>query len=221
MERYRVLMALIILSLLSLPLVGQQMENVPAAQQAPPAATTTLKVGVLDMQEALERTKEGQKAMEDLQAQFGPRNAELQKLAQEIQDLENQLRRQERTLSDDARIQLSRQLDLKRRAAQRLQEDIQADFQVVQSDHANRILGKLQRVIDQYARERGFAIIINSSANPNPVIYAAPAVEITQDIIRLYDQLYPLPAAQPAATGAQKPPATPAPPQPRPPQPPR
>lgn len=226
MPMSRVLMALLALSLANAPAAAQQMQNVPTAQQTSPApATSGLKVGVLEIQQALERTKEGQKAMEELQVQFAPRNAELQKIAQEIQELENQMRRQERTLSEEARLQLSRQLELKRRQGQRMQEDIQAEFQIAQSDHVNKILAKMQKAIDQYARERGYSIIINRSVNPDPVLYAAPAVDITDDIIRLYDQFYPL-AASPPAGGAQKPAAQPAqpapqPPQPKPPQPPR
>lgn len=204
------LLALVALGLLSFPLAGQQMENVPAARQTRPAqVATTLKVGVLDIQNAVGRTQEGQKAMEELQAQFAPRNAELQKLAQEIQELENQLRRQERTLSDDARVRLIRQLDQKRRTAQRLQEDLQTDSQIAQSDLFGKILNKMQKVIDQYARQNGFGVIINSSANPNPVIYRASALDVTDDIIRLYDQLYPITTKAPAAGSQAKPPAKP------------
>ncbi|MFQ5926815.1 MAG: OmpH family outer membrane protein [Terriglobia bacterium] len=204
------LLALVALGLLSFPLAGQQMENVPAARQTRPApVATTLKVGVLDIQNAVGRTQEGQKAMEELQAQFAPRNAELQKLAQEIQELENQLRRQERTLSDDARVRLIRQLDQKRRTAQRLQEDLQTDFQIAQSDFIGKILTKMQKVIDQYARQNGFGVIINSSANPTPVIYRASALDVTDDIIRLYDQLYPTTTKAPAPGSQAKPPAKP------------
>lgn len=227
-------LAALALSLLAWPLHApdsgaQQMESVPQAQSAPSATAPVLKVGVLDLNEAVGRTKEGQKASEDLQAQFSPRNAELQKLAQEIQELENQLRMQERTLSDDARLQIARRIDQKRRTAQRLQEDFQADLQIVQNEHLGKIWANMQKVIDQYAREKGYGVVINSAAtNPSPVIYAASAVDITEDIIRLYDQQYPV-QEKPAASGGQAKPApkpapppaqTPPPPaQPKPPQP--
>ncbi|MFQ5816719.1 MAG: OmpH family outer membrane protein [Terriglobia bacterium] len=209
------LIGLVALGLLTIPLAGQEMENVPPARQtaAPPSATT-LKVAVLDLQAAVWRTQEGQEAQEEMQAQFAPHSAELQKLVQEIQEIENRLRTQERTLSNEARTQLVRDLDRKRRTGQRLQEDLQTDSQIAQNDHAGTILEKMQKVIDQYAREKGYAIVINSSANPNPVIYRAPAVEITDDVIRLYDQLYPVATKPAEATGQAKPPAKPSSPQP-------
>jgi hypothetical protein len=68
-------------------------------------------------------------------------------------------------------------------------------------------------VLDRYSRENGFVAVFDSSAQNSPIIYASNNVDITQDIIRLYDQQYPLkggaPAAKPAA--APKPATTPAP----------
>jgi hypothetical protein len=60
-------------------------------------------------------------------------------------------------------------------------------------------------VLDRYSRENGFVAVFDSSAQNSPIIYASNNVDITQDIIRLYDQQYPLkggsaPATRPAAT---------------------
>lgn len=206
------LMGLAAVTLLSTSMSAQQLEEVPQAKPTPPAVSG-LKVGILDVQGAIARTREGEKASEELQAEFGPRQTELQNLAQEIADLENQLRTQERTLSDEARLQLLRQLDRKRKVAQRRQEDLQTDLQVAQSDRMNSIWKKMQRVLDQYAREKGYAIIINSSPANSSVIYAAPAVDITEDIVRLYDEAHPVAAgtqsAAPSGQGQQKPPSQP------------
>jgi len=212
-----IVMTLTALALLSPYGAAQRLEEVPQAKPTPPPAPAAgLKVGLLDVQEAIGRTQEGQKASEELQAEFGPRQTQLQKLNQEITNLENQLRTQERTLSEAARLQLMRDLDRKRRAAQRDQEDLQADVQEAQSDRINNIWQKMQRVLDQYAREKGYAIIINSSPANSPVIYAAPAVDVTEDIVRLFDQAYPV------ATPKQPAPPAPAgqPQEKRPPQPP-
>ena len=121
-----ILMTLTALALLSPSVAAQRLEEVPQAKPTPPPTVAPgLKVGILDVQEAVGRTQEGQKAAEALQAEFGPRQTELQKLSQEITNLENQLRAQERTLSEVARLQLMRDLERKRREATRGQEDLQ------------------------------------------------------------------------------------------------
>lgn len=192
--------------LLASPLAAQKFEDVPEAKQpAPPAVPTTgVRVGIINIQLAMFRTQEGQKAAEELQARFNPQQAELQKLQEEIRDLENKLRTQERTLSDEARVQLMREIEQKRKEGARKQEDLQDAVQNAQSDYVRKISEKMQRIIDRYAREKNLSLVLNVFQG-GPVIYATPAVNITDDIVALYDQTYPVEAAtnqtQPPSSG--------------------
>jgi outer membrane protein len=65
-------------------------------------------------------------------------------------------------------------------------------------------------VIDRYARENGYSIILDSSAQNTPLLYVSTQIEITQDIIRLFDSAYPVKAGAPAQQkpAAPKPAAT-------------
>jgi outer membrane protein len=67
-------------------------------------------------------------------------------------------------------------------------------------------------VLDRYSRENGFTLVLDASAQGTPVVYASSTSDITQEIVRLYDQAYPVKggASGPAAPAAPKP-ATPAP----------
>lgn len=197
---------------LAAPLAAQQFENVP--QQAKPGApaaaaptAATARIGVIDIQTAMAQTQEGKKASQDLQAEFTPRQAALQKLQEEVRNLQSQLQSQERTLSDAARLQLSQELEKKRKDAQRAQQDLQDDAQAAQARHIQRIGSKMQQVIDRYGRENNLSVIINDSGN-GLVIYAAPTVDITDAIVQLYDQTFPVETAP--AAGAAKKPAAPA-----------
>ena len=183
--------------LLSLPLAAQKFENVPEAQPTPTQATGApagVKIGVINIQAAMARTQEGQKAAQELEARFSPRQAELQKLQEEIAALEDRLRTQERTLSDDARLQAMRDLEQKRKEGTRKQQDLQDDAQDAQTTYVQQIGSKMQQIIDRYARENGLNVIFNVSPG-GPVIYATAAVDITEAIIRLYDQTHPVETA--------------------------
>ena len=105
-------------------MAAQQFETVPQQKPAAPAAATGVNFGIINIQAAMARTQEGKKALEDLQALFSPRQAELEKLQNDIRDLENQLRTQERTLADEARFQLQRQIETKRKNFTRAQQEI-------------------------------------------------------------------------------------------------
>jgi hypothetical protein len=60
-------------------------------------------------------------------------------------------------------------------------------------------------VIERYARENGFVAVFEYPAQNTSVVYASPNIDITTEIIKLYDQAYP---AKGAAAPATKPPAT-------------
>jgi len=64
-------------------------------------------------------------------------------------------------------------------------------------------------VLDRYARENNFNVILDSSAQNTPILFASTNIDITQDIVRLFDGAYPVKAG--AATGAAPKPATPKP----------
>lgn len=200
------------------PAAAQRFENVPQAPAGQPTAPPAgIKVGVINVQLAMANTQEGKKASEDLRAQFNPRQAEMERLQREIRDLENQIRTQERTLSEDARNQIIRQIELKRKLATRMDQDLRDDIEDAQEGLVNRIGQKMQGIIDQYAQEQGLNLILNVFQG-GPVIFATQAVDITDEIVRRYDQAHPVQAANPPA------PQRPAPAPPRqnpPPQPPK
>jgi len=56
----------------------------------------------------------------------------------------------------------------------------------------NRIGRKLVDVLDAYSKENGLGVVLDTSAQQTPVIYASNEIDITQEIIRLYDQKYPV-----------------------------
>lgn len=187
------------------PLAAQQFENVPQAQPATPQpAAAGARVGVINFQFAMASTQEGRKAIEDLQARFSPRQSELQKLSDEIRDLENQLRTQERTLSQDAQAQLVRQAEIKRKALTRAQQDLQEDVEQARNEYIAKLGEKMEQVINRYAQDKSLSLILNYGDGSTTVIFATPAVDITQDIVKLYDQTHP---AQAGAGGAAAPPA--------------
>jgi outer membrane protein len=67
-------------------------------------------------------------------------------------------------------------------------------------------------IINQYATQNGYAVILDVSNQQGGVIFGAADVNVTPDIIKLYDQAHPGTAAAPAAAKpVATPPKTPAP----------
>jgi outer membrane protein len=65
-------------------------------------------------------------------------------------------------------------------------------------------------VLDRYARENGYVAILDSSAQNTPILFASTNIDVTQDIVHLYDTAYPVKGGAPATGAAAKPAAKPA-----------
>ncbi|HXX44526.1 MAG TPA: OmpH family outer membrane protein [Candidatus Acidoferrales bacterium] len=176
------------------------------------ASAPTMKVGVINIQAAIASTAEGKQAAAELQSQFAPRTAELQTLQKQGQEINNRLQSGQTTLSDEEKARLQRQYDGLNRTFQRKQQEFQEDTQDAQQDVVNRIGRKMIDVLDKYSKENGYAVILDTSSQQTPVIYAANQIDVTQDIIHLYDQSYPVKGTSSSTTPtAPKPAPKPAP----------
>jgi len=162
---------------------------------------TTGKVGLVGIQEAILSTGEGKKSMADLQKKYQPRQQEVQKLQADIQAISDQLSKQAATLSDDEQRRLNRELEEKQKLLKRSTEDAQADFASDRDEMFSRIGQKMVKIIDDYARQNGFSLIIGS--DQVPIYYAAKEVDLTEQIVKLYD------AANPSEAVTSGVPATP------------
>jgi outer membrane protein len=156
------------------------------------------KIGLVNIQEAILSTAEGKKAMADLQKKYQPRQQEVQKLQQDIQAVTDQLQKQSATLSDEEQRRLNRDLEEKQKVLKRTTEDAQADFTTDRDEMFRRIGQKLVKQIDDYARQNGFSLVIGS--DQVPIYYASKEVELTDEIVRLYDAANPSDAVTPGGT---------------------
>lgn len=187
------------------------------AQSAPAAGSaSTGKVGVINARQAIVSTAEGKQASAELQSQFAPRTSELENIGKQIGDLRQRLDAGQKTLSDEEKARLQKQIDLLTRQGQRKQDEYQEDVNAAQADVVDRIGRKMIDVLERYGRENGYVTILDTSAQQSPVLYFSNQIDVTQDIVRLYDQAYPVkagsttPASKPAAKPAAQAPAKPA-----------
>ena len=191
-------------ALLASALIGTfaaQAQSAPATGASAPAA---VKIGVLSVRQAIVNTAEGKQASAELQSQFAPRQNELEALNKQINDLRQRLQTGGDKLSPDEQSRLQRQGEALAKQAQRKQEDFQEDLNAAQQEAFDRIGRKMMDVLDRYSRENGYVAVFDTSTQASPIIYAANTIDVTQDMIKLYDQAYPVkagaaPATKPAA----------------------
>ena len=180
------------------------------SQSPSTAASTTAagKVGVINIRQAIVATAEGKVASAELQSQFASRQTELEGLNKQIGDLRQRLATCEGKCSQEEIARLTTQGQRMAQQLERKQTEYQDDVNAAQGDVVERIGRKMVDVLDRYARENGFAVVLDSSAQNTPILYASNQIDLTQDIIRLYDQNYPVKSGAAPKPAAQKPAAT-------------
>ena len=159
-------------------------------------------------------TAEGKQAQAQLQSQFAPKQNELQALQKQIEELQRKMTDGARTLSDDEKAKLQREGELLSRRLQRGNDDLNEELNAAQGEIVDGIGRKMLEVLDRYSRENGFTAVLDTSAQGSPVVYGSSQSDITQEIVRLFDQAYPIKAAAGAAAPAAPKPAGPAAPAP-------
>ena len=176
----------------------------PVWAQTKPAATRTAssdaptRIAVINIQTAIASTEEGKQAAQELQTRFTPRDNEIDSMQKQMQSLQQRLQDGQNTLSDQEKDRLGRQYQELSRQLQRKQQDLQEDAQDARTDVIDRIGQKMMQLIDRYASQNGYSVVLDTSQQTSPVLFATNSVVITNEIVRLYNQAYPVKAAAPA-----------------------
>ena len=185
------------------------------AQAAPAAgaAGASKLVGIINLRGAIGTTAEGKQASAELQSQFAPRSAEIDGLTKQITDLQQKLQAGTGKLSQEEEARLTAEGQKLTQRLDRRRTDFQEDANTAQQEVLERIGRKMVDVLDRYARENGYSVVLDTSGQNSPILYASNQIDVTQEIVRLYDQAYPVKAG--AAPATPKPaapkPATPTP----------
>lgn len=152
----------------------------------PQQAAAQVKIGVMNFTKALEDTAEIKKAGEDLQKRFKPRYDELDQLSKDLAAIQQKI--QTAGNSDVSQLQVDGQR--KQRRAQRLNEDVQTDFEFERNEILQSASLKMREVINKLAAEKGLDLVLDVANT----LYVSAALNVTADATSAYDKTHPVAA---------------------------
>jgi outer membrane protein len=171
-------------------------------------AQNPTKVAIIHVQNAILSTKEGQKAANELSTKFAPKKAELDKKQADLAGLQDQLRKGSATMSEDMKNKLMRDFDAGNKNLQRDTQDAQEELDQEQGKVMQELGNKMMGLIEKYSTQNGIALVVDVSNPQTPVLWASQTIDITGDIVKLYDQANPVAGGAAAPAGGAKPPTT-------------
>jgi outer membrane protein len=148
-------------------------------------ASAQSKVAVVNLQTAIFKTAEIQKADAEMQATCKPKQDEMDPLNREIQVIAKRLQDGKPTPQEEA--DLTAQGQRKQRQLQRLQDDVNEQAQAYRNDILSKSQQKMADVVKKLAEEKGVDVIIDTSTT----LYFKPALDLTADATAAYDKAHP------------------------------
>jgi len=186
----------------ALPSAPSAANTANTAATPDPNTAGGVKIGTINIEQAIFASNEGQRDFEALSKKLEPKQTELKNQNDEVESLKKQLNTQSDKLTEEARNNLVKQVEQKQKALERAVQDARDDAQSQQNEIAQRILQKMAPVIVKYAGDKGFGAILDTS-NPwpqGPVLWAAPSVDITRAVVDAYNLQSGVPAPAKPAT---------------------
>ena len=162
------------------------MAQAPAPAPAPAAASAAVKVAYVDVQRVLARSAAGVAAREQLEREKATMQREMEGKRVELEKLKDELEKKGALMTVDARRDKQDQFERKRRDAARLADDFQKELEKKEQGLLQKVLQDVSGVVERVGKQRGLQLIVERRGAT--VLYAAPEADITDEIIRVYDQ---------------------------------
>ena len=144
------------------------------------------RVGFIDVQRVLVRSAAGVAAREQLEREKTVMQQKMDGKRKELETLRDELEKKGPLMTADARRDKQDQFERTRRDTARLVDDLQKELEKKEAQLLQRVLQDLSGVIEKVGKERGFHLIVEKRGGA--VLYGAPETDLTDEIIRAYDQ---------------------------------
>lgn len=168
-----------------LPVVATALLGLRPAEAAEP-----VKVGVMDQQLVMERSKAGKHALEEMKSYSMTRQKIINADDQELKDLEQLIQDPNSKLSDAARQEKQEQFRTKLEAYQRRLADFNREIQQKQREMIAEYAKKIAAAAQAVAQKEGYLAILDkgNEAVIRVVIYHQPALDVTEAVTKEFDR---------------------------------
>ena len=156
-------------------------------------AIAQTKVAVISLQKALFETAEIKKADAEMQVTLKPRQAQAEKLNQDLAAIQQKLQG-DNTLTQQAQFELNAEGKRKQTELTRINEDLEADATAMRNSVLTKSTDRMQAVVKKLAEEKGLDLVVDTQV----ALYFKPTMDLTTEATAAYDKAYPVAAAAPA-----------------------
>ena len=158
----------------------------PAAQ-----ATEAFKMGVVDPQAVLEKSKAGKKALDGLKEYVSTRQKLLSGDEEDLRNTEKTLKEQAAKLSDTEKKEKETQFRTKVQEFQKRAQEFNQELQGKQKELVDEYMKKISSATKAVAEKGGFALVVDKGSEQTVkiVIYSKDTIDLTEQVIKEFDRV--------------------------------
>lgn len=142
------------------------------------SASESVKIGYVNTQRIFRDAPAAVKAAKKIEAEFSRRDQELQRMAKQLQGMQESLEKNAVTMTETDRRTKEKELNELSREFQRKQREFREDLNLRQNEENAAIIEKANKAIKQLAETEKFDLIVQD------VVWASPKLDITEKIIK-------------------------------------
>ncbi len=143
------------------------------------AANADVKIGFVNTQRILADAPQAAKAKKKIEKEFEKRDQDLQRLAKQLQTLQDAMEKNSVTMSETERRTKERDFGELNREFQRRQREFKEDLNLRQNEEMAAIFDRVNKIIRSIAETDRFDLILQEA------VFAGPRIDITDRIIKV------------------------------------
>lgn len=164
--------------------------NAQTKTDAKPAeAKAGSKYGVVDMQAVILGVTEGKQAREKLEKEIKSKEQELLKQKETLDKMNDEWKTQAPLMSEEARFKKQQEFQEKFLGLRNEEMTFQADIKRKEQKATQQIAVKVSGMVEKIAKEKHLEAVFES--NSSGLLYLENPVDLTQDVIRIYEKEKP------------------------------
>lgn len=147
-------------------------------------AAEPFKIGVIDVQKAIQESEAGKRAKERFQAQVKKAEGELLKERQELERLKGDMEKKGLLLREEEQRNLEKEFQKKRVNYERSVRDSQEELRQRDAELTNEIVGEIMKIVAELGKSEKFNIVLERSQ----VLYSDRAIDVTDKVVELFNR---------------------------------
>jgi Skp family chaperone for outer membrane proteins len=179
---------------------AQAQAAAPASASAPAAGGPAVvsKVALINFEQVVLASNEGQVVTANTQKKFEPRKSQIEALGAEVDSLKKNL---PATLPDDERASRLRAIDTKEKQLNRDVEDATTAYNTELQEALSKVASKVAGTMREYAQANGYTLLLDVSSQQSNVLWTSPSAhsDISQAVVDAYNKASGIAAPAPQA----------------------